>query len=175
MPFNKLDHTASGKIRPRFKLETPEKKEDIMRMISDHAIDDPTITHSTYTRFIKLSIPNKDQHYWSPVLSLSFDQRKDTTIIRGVIGPKDKIWTMFMFFYIGISVLGMFASMVALVKWQMSDDMSLIFVIPLTIILLLSVFYTSKYGKVQAHTQTLHILRALRKAVDTVECVRIED
>ncbi len=175
MPFNKLDHTVEGKIRPRFKLKTPEKKEDIMKLISDFTAADPTLTHSTYTRFIKLSIPNKEQHYWSPVLSLSFDQQKDATIIRGVIGPKDKIWTMFMFFYIGISVLGLFGSMVALVKWQMSADLSLLFVIPLTIILLLSIFYTSKYGKVQAHTQTIHILRALRKAVDTVECVRIEE
>jgi hypothetical protein len=175
MPFNKLDETSAGKIRPRFKLESPVPKEELMEVVIHYLKQDDTLVFNTYQRFIKISVPSKDQHYWSPLLSLSFNQEKGRTLIRGVIGPKESIWTMFMFFYISLAVAGFFGSMYALVKWQINDDKSFLVIIPIVTILLLSVFYTSKYGKTEAHTQTLHLLRALRKAVDTVECTRVEE
>lgn len=175
MPFNKLDDSAAGSIRPRFKLESPVVKEELMEVILHHIKQDDTLVYNTYDRFIKISVPEKEQHYWSPVLSLSFEQEKERSLIRGVIGPKETIWTMFTFFYISLAVAGFFCSMYALVKWQVNDEKGFLVLIPIITVLLLSVFFTSKYGKVQAHTQTLHLLRALRKSVDAVECTRVEE
>lgn len=175
MPFNKLDETTAGKIRPRFKLESPVPKEELMEVVLHHIKQDKSIIYNSYERFIKITIPPEEQHYWSPLLSLTFEQEEDRTLIRGVIGPKESIWTMFIFFYISLAVAGFFGSMYALVKWSLNNDKSFLVLIPIVIALLLSVFFTSKYGKVQAHTQTLHVLRALRKAVDSVQCTRIEE
>jgi hypothetical protein len=175
MPFNKLDETIAGKIRPRFKLESPASKEKLMTLISEHSKQDTTIIHNTHDRFIKLSVPAKDQHYWSPVVSLSFEQEDNRTLVRGVIGPKENIWTMFMFFYIGISVLGFFATMFSLVKLQTSGSTAYLFLIPIFLIILSTIFLTSRYGKVQAHSQTIHLLRSLRASVDDIECVRVEE
>jgi hypothetical protein len=175
MPFNKLDETTAGKIRPRFKLESPVEKSELMAIIVASIKSDRSLIYNTYDRFIKISIPPQEQHYWTPVLSLSFEQEKDRTLIRGIIGPKETIWTMFMFFYIAVAVSGFFGSMYALVKWSMNDITSYLFIPPLAIVLLLTIFFTSKFGRVQAHVQTLHILRALRKAVDGIECERVED
>lgn len=174
MPFNKLDDTAAGKIRPRFRLSTSLTKEQIMNLIHEQAELDVTIVNSKYDRFIKLTIPKRERHYWSPVLSLSFDQESDHTLIRGLIGPNDKVWTKFMFFYISAGTLGLFGTIFALVQWDLHGTLGYLFLIPLALIVLSTIFYTSKYGKTRAHTQMLHLLRFLRRAVDETDCVRVE-
>ncbi|CAG5077232.1 hypothetical protein [Parvicella tangerina] len=174
MPFNKLDDTPAGKIRPRFRLKTSLSKEEIMMIIHQHGEADETVVNSKYDRFIKLTIPKKDRHYWTPVLSLSFDQEEDGTLIRGLIGPNDKVWTMFNFFYFATGVLGTIGSIFALVQWQLYDTWAYIFILPLTVAILSTIFYTARFGKTKAHTQMLHLLRFLRKAVDETDCVRVE-
>ncbi len=177
MPFNKLDDTAIGKIRPRFKLETPLSKEEAMDLINKKAQEDESISSSSFTRFIKLRSPVEERHYWSPVMNLTFewDEYDNKTLIRGVIGPNEKVWSMFMFFYIGIIAIGMFGGIFALVKWQVNDNPNLLFIIPLSIFIFGSIFSTVKYGKRKGHTQMLHLLRFLRKSVDDIDCVRSED
>lgn len=175
MSFNKLDHSTAGQIRPRFKLSTSKSKEEIMEIIHGHARQDNSVTLSRYSRFIKLGIPKKEQHTWSPVLSLSFDQEKERTLIRCLIGPEEMVWIVVMFGYIATSVLGMFGSIFALVRWQLNGNGSYLFLIPLTILILTSIFIISRIGRQQAHLQTLHLLRFLRKSVDEVDCLRVEE
>lgn len=174
MPFNKLDDTAAGKIRPRFRLKTSLLQEEIMELIHQHGEMDASVINSKYDRFIKLTIPKKDRHYWTPVLNLSFEQEEDGTLIRGLIGPNDKVWTKFMFFYGATGTLGTIGSIFALVQWQLHNTLAYLFIIPLTIALLSTIFFTAKFGKKQAHTQMLHLLRFLRRAVDQTDCIRVE-
>jgi hypothetical protein len=174
MPFNKLDDSAAGKIRPRFKLKTPLEKDEVMELIYQQAKMDKTIGVQKQPRVIRLAIPKHAQHTWSPVLSLSFDKEKEYTIIRGLIGPSESVWQIIMLFYIAFSVLGFFGSVFALVKYQLNGITSYLFIIPLAILLPVSIFFISRAGKVRAHTEMLHLLRFLRKAVDSIECVRVD-
>ena len=144
-----------------------------MNIIHEHGEADETVINSKYGRFIKLTIPRAERHYWTPVLSLSFDQEKDGTLIRGLIGPNDKVWTLFSFFYFGVGFLGIVGSVFALVQWQLYDTFAYIFIIPLSVALISTIFYTAKFGKKQAHTQMLHLLRFLRRAVDKTDTVRV--
>jgi hypothetical protein len=174
MPFNKLDDSPAGKIRPRFKLKTSIQKEEVMDLIYQQAKNDKTIGVQKHTRVIRLAIPKQAQHTWSPVLNLSFDTEKDHTIIRGLIGPSESVWQIIMLFYIAFSVLGFFGSVFALVKYQLNGITSYLFIIPLAIIMPISIFIISRAGKVRAHTEMLHLLRFLRKAVDGTDCVRVD-
>ena len=175
MPFNKLDESTIGKIRPRFKLQTPEKKEAVMALIKSFETNDETIIGNHYDRSIRLSIPKKDQHYWSPVLNLTFEQEEDKCIIRCQIGPKETVWQMIMMLYIGFSVLSFFGSMFALVKWQLNGTTSFLFILPLSLVILGSIFIISTVGKTKGHTQMLHLLRFLRNSVDSIQCERVHE
>ncbi|PIE87534.1 MAG: hypothetical protein CSA01_00385 [Bacteroidetes bacterium] len=145
MIFNKLDNTIKGKIRPRFKLQTPETKEE------------------------------EEQHYWSPVLNLSCDDEEepDKTIIRGQIGPSENVWVLFVFGYSAIAVFGFFASIWAYVKWNINGELRYLIIIPIAILLILSIFLASKFGQYKGHSQMLRLLHFLRQSVDTIECERI--
>jgi hypothetical protein len=174
MPFNKLDESAAGKIRPRFKLQTPLDIDPMMDRIAHHCLEADDVHHRRLARVIRLSIPIEEQHVWSPVLHLSFDREGDYTIIRGLIGPSESVWQTVTVFYLSVSILGFFGSMYAFAEWQLNDNWGWLLVIPLTLIALSSIFAISFAGKKQAHTQMLHLLRFLRKAVDGVDCVRID-
>ena len=174
MSFNKLDESTAGKIRPRFNLQTPVKKEEVMDLIHSFGKGDDSIIVYKYSRFIRLSIPQKDRHTWSPVLNLSFDQEEDRTYIRCLIGPSETVWQSIMLFYIAFSLLGFFGSMFALVKVQTSGEYGYLTIIPVSIAILASIFLISQSGKIKAHTQMLHLLRYLRKSVDSIECVRVD-
>lgn len=174
MPFNKLDHSTAGQIRPRFKLQASQSKEELIDVIKVHGVNDPTVVCSSYARFIKLKIPKKDQHYWSPVVSLSFDTLDGKTIVRGLIGPNENVWLMFTFFYAAVGILGTIGSIYAFTEWSLHSTLSYLWIIPITTVLLLSIFFTAKFGKRQGQTQMLHLLRFLRSALDKTDAVRIE-
>lgn len=176
MIFNKLDDSAVGKIRPRFKLSSPEKLSTVVDLIYQTAKkDESIILLKQLDSHIKITIPLKEKHYWSPVLNLSFDntEEENKTIIRGQIGPSENIWGLFILFYSAIAILGFFGTAWAYVQWMMHQNAAYFIVAPIAIGLLFSIFLSSKYGQRKAHLQTLHIMRFLRKAVDTIECQRI--
>ena len=59
-------------------------------------------------KFVKplvvISINEKDQHFWSPELSLDLEEKNEETEIRCTLGPRSSLWTMFATFY-GFSIL----------------------------------------------------------------------
>ncbi len=176
MIFNKLDNTIKGKIRPRFKLQTPETKEKFIQLVQAEAKKNNTVKLLVRQhKYLRLSIPEKEQHYWSPVLNLSCDDEEepDKTIIRGHIGPSDNVWILFVFGYSAIAILGLFASIWAYVKWNIDGEVRYLIIIPTAILLILSIFLTSKFGQYKGHSQMLRLLRFLRQSIDSIECERI--
>ena len=175
MPFNKLDHSTAGQIRPRFKLEASNSKDDLIAIITDYGKNDNTVVCSSYDRFIKLRIPKKDQHYWSPVISLSFDTLDNKTIVRGLVGPNEDVWLLFTFCYAFVGILGTIGSIYALTEWSLHNAYVYLWIIPFATLLFLTIFLTAKYGKRKGQTQMLHLLRFLRAALDPTDAVRVEE
>ena len=176
MKFNKLDHTIKGKIRPRFKLESTDQKENIMQIIKLAAEKDDSIDIiQQQSRFLRISIPIKEQHYWSPLLKISCNDNEveGKTIIRGHIGPNESVWGIFFLSYSAIALVGFFGGIWAYAQWLFNKNPYLLVIIPVCALLLSTMFITSKIGQNKAKKQTLHIMRFLRKAVDNIECTRI--
>lgn len=176
MKFNKLDQTVKGRIIPRFKLESPIEKIEIIRLIRDAGEKDETINIiQQQSRFLRITVPEKEQHYWSPVLKISCNDNEveNQTIIRGHIGPNESVWGIFFLTYAAIAVIGFFGSIWAYAQWLFEKNPNYFAIIPICLIILSTMFLTSKYGQRKAHTQMLHIMRFLRKAVDPIECERI--
>jgi cytochrome c-type biogenesis protein CcmH/NrfF len=81
---------------------------------------------------------------------------------------------MLMFFYSGLLIIALFGGIFSLTKWQISNDPSLLWIAPLCLFLFGSIITVAKIGKRKAHTQMLHLMRFLRRALDTIECKRTE-
>lgn len=121
---------------------------------------------------IMLDIIGKDVHYWSPQLSFRVEaaiEGQEQSVISGLVGPRPEVWTMFMFIYFTIGVLGFFASSYGIIQWTLGNYSHLVLVLPLTIILLLTAYGVGKYGESLAKEQIEILKQFLRNALLSFE------
>ena len=176
MPFHKLEKYKIGRIRPRFKLESPLSKEQIIKILRTAAEKNDSVDCiQQQSRFLRLSIPEAEQHYWSPVLKISCDDNEieGKTIIRGHIGPNESVWSIFFLVYASVTALGFFGSIWAYAQWFFDKNPYYLIIIPLAVVIISTMFIASKIGQRKAHKQTLHIMRFLKNATNSIDLVDI--
>jgi hypothetical protein len=96
-------------LRPRFSIDLAINHDILLEKFKSTITDskckfDGKISGS----HIFLSIPKKDDHFWSPQLHLEIiEEGEEKTKLKGLFGPKPQIWTFFMFvhFVIGTAFL----------------------------------------------------------------------
>ena len=95
-------------LRPRFKLECAILPETILRAYENAgAISRDFLVHRSDDH-IFISLPKKEQHFWSPQLHLEiYKIETQPTVIRGLYGPSPTVWTLFMFFHFIVFILFM--------------------------------------------------------------------
>ena len=143
--------------------------EDVIKRISDAIPNQDKVNGTVKGNHIFLSIPFKEQHYWSPAMEViveDFEEGKDRASIRCLIGPRQTVWMMLMFFYIGVGVLGFFGGIYGLAKWNLGKETLLIWAIPLAVILFGIIYLTAKYGQKRGRDQVLYLVSFLYHAID---------
>lgn len=136
------------RIRPRFKLEVPLNPAVIKDQIK-LALDsnESTCKGDIVDNHVILRIPAKQQHYWSPQLTLTVETISEGSLIRGLYGPKPGVWTMFVFFYSAIGFLTMMGLIFGLSQMMLKLNPYGLWSIPIGGFLLTGLFITSKIGQ----------------------------
>ena len=175
MPFNRLNHNILGELRPRFKLKSKLSIDDITAVLSDQLNNDPTVNGSVDKTYAILKIPPEKQHYWSPELQVHLEKDSDDTIIRCLVGPSQAVWAMFMFCYIAIAALTLFVGMYGLIQLQLGHSNYAVYIIPIGLLILPSIYTFSKIGQKTGRDQMLHLISFLYHSINTKGIVeRIE-
>lgn len=80
--------------------------------------DDAQFEVKSFPGFISLRMPHEDRHFWSPRLNLSMEEIDEgKTQLLGKYGPNANVWSLFLFGYLFIGSLGMFAAVLAISQW----------------------------------------------------------
>ncbi len=103
--------------------------------------------------FIK--IPEQNQHYWSPEMHVWVREENDKTIVYGVIGPKPKIWTMFIFFYTVILTSTFFGGSYGVIQLILGIKADFLWSIPVGIFALALVYGAAFYGQHKGREQMM--------------------
>lgn len=170
MSFNRFDHSILGKIRPRFELKINLDAEVALDHIEQKMILDTTVRGVKSKSYIFLKIPESNQHYWSPELSVRIDKDEydEFVTVYCLIGPKQSVWMLIAFFYGFVFCASTFGGIYGLVKWQLLGDLSWLWVIPLGIVMTLSIFLISRLGQNKGRDQMLHLISFLYHTLDEV-------
>ena len=129
------------RLRPRYRIITTEPPDEILIKIQDKLFErDIPVTGQIAQEHAFIRIPEKDQHYWSPELHVWVRRQEDETIIYGVMGPKPKIWTMFMFFYTAVLTLWFFGNSYGIIQLWLGMKAPFLWSIPLGILGLVFVY-----------------------------------
>ena len=117
---------SSFKLRPRFRKVCSGTINDHTSYFKDLLINTDDFNGSVAASFIKIRIAPKDNHYWSPELTLMLEEHEKGTLIRGLYSPKSSVWTLFAFAYGTISLMLIGIIIWGGVEWQMNNDSTIL-------------------------------------------------
>ena len=165
----------SLRVRPRIKIYSNRSIVHVIECFHDTVESKEFQLDGTFLKNqIVVKIPDEIIHYWSPELQLEISENpfkddkhtdhKEKTIVRGFIGPKSTVWTMFMFLYIGFGGL-MLGGLIYGSSQQMLDQEGTgYWYAILGIIGFVITFFASQIGQKMGEEQTMVFLKLVEKA-----------
>ncbi|MFK7806255.1 MAG: hypothetical protein AB8F74_00510 [Saprospiraceae bacterium] len=159
MSSNAEEHLPPYRVRPRFEFTSEFSTTEIIEKINTalRSEDAPCKGHAKQ-RYARIFLPKKEQHYWSPQLSVTLEEMESGTLVRGLYGPRPEVWTMFIFFYSLIAFAIVVVSVIGYSSFSLGQGASILYSVPVLIIAFLSLYFVSYSGQKLGHDQmvTLH-------------------
>jgi hypothetical protein len=156
----------TARIRPRYRRITEKTASQVTSSIVSELRVSKHIKGSTLENHAYLGIPEKEQKYWSPEMHVTVETLDEGALVRGVIGPRPKIWTMYMFFYSAVVVLFFLGAALGVSQWMLHMEAPWLWSMPVCVILYLLVIAAARYGQHKSRAQMKNILDFLDSAVD---------
>ena len=169
MPFNRLNHSILGEIRPRFKLKSSLGPDEVFEKIKAHIEKDKTITGRVVDHYAIIGIPGEDIHYWSPELQIRAEvdeENPEFSIVRCLVGPRQTVWAMFSFFYAAIIIVSTFGGMYGLSRIQLGHSSNFVWFFPIGLLVFSSIYLTAKLGQKSGRDQMLHLVSFVYHTLD---------
>lgn len=153
-------------IRPRFKMIVPEKPDLLLRRFADRlAGEEIACRGSVVQHHVILRMPVSEQRYWTPNLSLEFEDHPKGTLIRGLFGPRPAVWTMLMFFYSGVGFFTLMGTLLGISQWILKMPPSGLWAFPAGLLLSSTIYLVSKSGQRLSRNQMHHLYRCFLETV----------
>ena len=93
MPFNRLNHSVLGEIRPRFALKIEASPEVAIAKLQEGFKKEPTVGGVFSKHHLFLKILESEQYYWSSELTVRREQEEltDYSTVLCLLGPKKSV------------------------------------------------------------------------------------
>ncbi len=157
---------AQTRLRPRRRYVSEMSPDQVLKRISD-SLERPgeKLLGQVVQEHAFIRIPENEQHYWSPELHVWAREQDEKTIVYGVMGPKPKIWTMFVFFYTAVITTAFFGSSYGIIQLMLGMEAPFLWSIPLGILGLALVYGGAKYGQYRGREQMEILQQFLDSAI----------
>ena len=158
---------SKARLRPRCRLVSSLSPQEVLQQISlklqgrKGELEGQVVQEHAFIR-----IPEKKQHYWSPELHVWAREQDGETIVYGVLGPKPKIWTMFMFFYTGVLTSAFFGGSYGVIQLSLGMKAPFLWAIPLGILGVALIYGAAQFGQRKGKNQMIELQDFLNDAVE---------
>ena len=161
--------TGAIRVRLRYRRKTKLPPCQVIDQVLEDLIARKGVVGNTLENHAYLKIPKDDQHYWSPEFDVTVEKYGKGALVRGVIGPKPKVWTMFMFFYSAVVVLFFLGTAMGVSQWMLGMDSPMLWSIPACITLWIVIILAAKFGQLKGKKQMIRLWRFLDHAINEAE------
>ncbi len=95
------------RMRPRFRRRVTLSPDEVMERFEEclNSADCPYVTQF-HEHQVEITVPDKDQHFWSPYLNLLVEPDDSGAELDGRFGPNISVWTMFVAAYAVLGISG---------------------------------------------------------------------
>jgi ABC-type multidrug transport system fused ATPase/permease subunit len=156
-------------LRPRFKMDFSENQQELLQKFKDN-LNDGTCSYCSQIvdGHITIDVPQEDNHFWSPQLSIEIEQENDgKTIVKGLFGPKPQVWTLFMFVHFAAACSFIGFCVMAYVQWTLKSNYSFALSMVIGLPILWFVLYIlGTLGKKKGHKQMEELHKFMMKTLD---------
>lgn len=162
------DHLPKYRVRPRFQIETNYTIEELAQKIhlglkqADSTCEGRVIPPNHAT----LYLPYEEQHYWSPQLSLTFNEGESGSTLRGLYGPRPAVWTMFVFFYCIVGFAILIISLVGLSYLNLNLPAPILWWLPVLVLVFCSLYLVAYFGQKKGRDQMIILHQFLEKSLN---------
>jgi len=116
--------------------------------------------------YLSLHIPDQDQHFWSPQLTLSLEESDDgQTIIQGVYGPNTNVWSLFLYGYLMVGTLGLFAAVLGFSQWLIGKQPWGLWILGALLAVAAGLYLVAQFGQKLGARQTFLLHQEFEAAV----------
>jgi len=165
-------------IRPRFKIVCQHQPEEVKARFKKLIESKRGLLKAQVIQdHIILDIIDRDSHYWSPQINFRIEEDEfnpGTTIIAGIIGPTPKVWTMFVFIYASLAIVGFFVSSHGVSQWMLDKYSHTIWAFPIALLLMLTAYLVGREGESLGAEQIEFLKDLLREALKGMDAELVQ-
>jgi len=157
---------ATYQVRPRFKLETTMRVDELTQKLTTalEKEEAPCQGRINSTGFGSIMLPVGQQQYWSPRLTISMEETDNGTVLRGLYGPRPAVWTLFVFFYALIALAIMVIGTIGMSRISLDKSGVILWWIPILLATFLTLYLVSYFGQKWSRDQMVTLHEFLEKS-----------
>lgn len=154
-------------LKPRFKLRYSDPKEEIIEQFRINLSHEKCRFPSKIVdHHIVIDVPDGEEHFWSPQLHVEVEKEDDVTIVKGILGPKPKIWTLFIFFHFAVAVTFFVFFVIFYSRWSLNQDYTLSMIMCILMpVLWVVLYFAGQLGKKFGYEQMQELHAVLIEAL----------
>jgi len=158
---------SSFRIRPQFSqivnLSLEATRDRLLHSLAQQA---PGFEVKSFPAYICLHILEQERHFWSPRLALSLQATPEGgTRIEGTYGPDAEVWSLFLYGYIGVGMLGIFAGIVGGTQLMIGSDPWGLRVLAGLAVIAALMYLSAQLGQKLGAWQTFQLHQAYQTAI----------
>ena len=154
------------RVRPRFNVETEMSAKRIAELIvSALKNNSASCEGRANEHYASLYLPKSEQHYWSPRLTITFEEDENGTLMRGMYGPRPAVWTLFVFIYSAIAFAILMVAIVGMSYITINKSGAILWLIPVLILAFLSLYFVAYSGQKMGRDQMITLHDFLEEAI----------
>lgn len=110
-------------LKPRFKLRFSNSKEEIIEQFRNNLSGKKCLFPSKIVdHHVIIDVPEEEENFWSPQLHVEVEQEDGSTVVKGILGPKPKIWTFFIFLHFAVALSFFIFFVIFYSRWSLDQD-----------------------------------------------------
>lgn len=154
-------------LKPRFKFKFKESEQHILDSFKEKLSEDTCIyTGKVVDHHVIIDVPAEQEHFWSPQLHVEIEKEGDFTIVKGILGPKPKIWTFFMFLHFIVAIAFFVFFVIFYARWSLDQDYEITMMMCLLMpVVWVALYFFGQLGKKFGYKQMVGLHELLEQAV----------
>ncbi len=155
-------------VRPKIELTVELPPEEVLRRFKE-CVREREVQGSVLGSCIEVTVLDKQQHFWSPQLSLQVDDHDGGALIYGRLGPQPQVWTLLVAMYAIVGISCGFAMFFAFSQWLLDEPLWALWALPLGLGLTGLVYGSAYIGQHLGADQSHELARVVTHALELPE------